>query len=128
ISTWFARSATTAMIISAALPNVALRKPPSVGPDRLASSSVASPIKPAAGMSATAASTNTHIDSPRLAMNQLTGATSSRTFSQLSVKDLQSWRGIDINAADYFSLLPGRNPIHNHGNRRGSDSLSVFID
>ena len=34
-SMWCARSATIAMISSAALPNVALRKPPSVGPDRL---------------------------------------------------------------------------------------------
>ena len=51
ISTWCARSATIAMISSAALPNVALRKPPSVGPERLASSSVASPISPAAGIS-----------------------------------------------------------------------------
>jgi hypothetical protein len=28
-------------------------------------------------------------------MNQLTGATSSSTLSQLPVRDLQSWRGID---------------------------------
>jgi hypothetical protein len=59
---WFARSATIAMISSAALPKVAFRNPPSVGPQRLASSSVASPMSPAAGMSVTAAVTNSQSD------------------------------------------------------------------
>ena len=61
-STWPSPSATTAMISSAALPNVALRKPPHAGPERSASSSVAEPMSPASGTSETAAVMNTHGD------------------------------------------------------------------
>ena len=93
ISTWCARSATTAMISSAALPKVALRKPPSVGPDRLASSSVASPINPAAGMSEMAAARTATARCRRVsARNQLMGATISSRFSQLPVKDVVNCR------------------------------------
>ena len=52
------RSATNAMISSAALPKVAFRNPPSVGPVCFASSSVASPIRPASGTIAMAPTTN----------------------------------------------------------------------
>src|SRR4029078_6812927 len=84
------------MISSAAWPNVALRKPPSVGPDRLASSSVASPISPAAGMSAMAAATNSHSDVfPVSARNQLNGTTTRSKFSQLPVSDFDSCPAID---------------------------------
>src|SRR3954470_23258229 len=87
------------MISSAALPKVALRKPPIVGPDRLASSSVASPINPAAGISEIAAATNSQrLVSPVMARNQLMGATTSRTLSQLPVKDRVSCRAIDTSA------------------------------
>src|SRR6188768_31281 len=88
-STWCARSATTAIISSGALPNVALRNPPSVGPDRFASSSVASPIRPAAGINDTAAATNSHSDVSWVsARYQLIGATTSNRLSQLPVNDL----------------------------------------
>src|SRR5215467_16195701 len=74
------------MISSAAFPNVALRKPPSVGPEWFASSSVASPISPAAGISVIAAVVNSHIDvSPDQASHQLTGATTRSTFSHRAV-------------------------------------------
>ena len=48
-STSPARSATIAMMSSAALPKVALSRPPMVGPVRCARCSVASPMKPASG-------------------------------------------------------------------------------
>src|SRR5215217_6938696 len=48
------RNAKKAMMISGALPNVTLRKPPMPGPDRAASSSVARPINAAVGMTPTA--------------------------------------------------------------------------
>src|ERR1051326_5431536 len=84
------------MISSAALPNVALRNPPSVGPEWFASSSVASPISPAAGISAIAAVTNGHSDvSPRQLSTQLIGAKTSRTFSQRAVKTRWSCRATD---------------------------------
>ena len=64
-SRWWALSATIAMISSAALPNVALSSPPIVGPERSASSSVAVPMRPAAGMSESAAATKTYIGACR---------------------------------------------------------------
>ena len=95
-STWCARNATIAMMSSAAFPNVAFRNPPSVGPERFASSSVASPIKPAAGMSEIAAALKTQSEVlPVAARNQLTGAATSRTLSQLPVTAFQSCDGID---------------------------------
>jgi hypothetical protein len=42
------------MMISGALPKVTLSRPPIPGPERAASSSVARPINPAGGMTATA--------------------------------------------------------------------------
>ena len=45
-STWPSWSATIAMMSSAAFPNVALRNPPTAGPDRCASSSVPRPMMP----------------------------------------------------------------------------------
>ena len=54
-----ARSATSAMISSAALPSVALRKPPMPSPRRAASFSVARPRSPASGTIAMQASRNT---------------------------------------------------------------------
>src|SRR3954465_8298837 len=84
------------MISSAALPNVALRRPPSVGPERVASSSVASPIRPAGGINEIAAATNNQSEVlPVSTRNQLNGATTSRRFSQLPVRDLESCRAID---------------------------------
>ena len=69
------RRATTAMISSAALPNVALRKPPQPGPDRRASSSVPSPISPASGMREMAAVRNTQGEpAENTAMAHETGA------------------------------------------------------
>ena len=62
-SMWPLRSATTAMISSAALPNVALRKPPHAGPARRASCSVPRPISPASGISEAAAVMKTHGES-----------------------------------------------------------------
>src|SRR5256885_445388 len=59
-ATWPLRSATSAMMSSAALPNVALRKPPHAGPERRASWSVPRPMSPASGTSDAAAATNTH--------------------------------------------------------------------
>jgi hypothetical protein len=50
--------ATIEMISSAALPNVALRRPPTLGPVWMASSSVASPRKPARGTSPRQQTTN----------------------------------------------------------------------
>src|ERR1700712_3403545 len=49
-STWPLRRATTAMISSAALPNVAFRNPPQAGPVRCASCSVPRAISPASGV------------------------------------------------------------------------------
>ena len=60
-STRPAWSATIAMMSSAALPNVALRSPPSVGPERAAICSVASPMKPARGSTPRHAATNTRM-------------------------------------------------------------------
>ena len=54
-----ARRATRAMISSAALPSVALRKPPMPSPTRAASFSVETPSRPASGMIATQASPKT---------------------------------------------------------------------
>ena len=54
-----ARSATRAMMSSAAFPSVALRRPPMPSPTRVASFSVASPSSPASGMMATQARTKT---------------------------------------------------------------------
>ena len=76
------------MISSAALPNVAFRKPPSVGPARSASCSVARADQPGCRNQrerrgdehphrTAAAATRSH---------QLTGAAMSRTFSQLEVR------------------------------------------
>ena len=62
-STWPSLSATIAMMSSAALPNVALRKPPTAGPERQANSSVPSPMIPASGTSDIAAATKTHGES-----------------------------------------------------------------
>src|SRR5262249_37831513 len=77
-------SATIAMISSAALPNVAFRKPPSAGPDRCASSSVPRPISPASGISDTDADRNTHGD-PGIQMSsahEIGAATSSRLIGE----------------------------------------------
>ena len=74
-----------AMISSAALPNVALRKPPSVGPDRLARCSVADPINPAAGTSEIAAVRKTHIEPGSLERShQHRGTAPSSRLSQLA--------------------------------------------
>jgi hypothetical protein len=54
-----ARSAANAMISPAALPNVALRRPPTPSPSRVAICSVARPIQPARGTMASADATNT---------------------------------------------------------------------
>src|SRR4029453_5848736 len=60
------------------------------------SSSVAAPMSPAAGMSVMAAVMKSQSDvSPRSAIHQLTGATRSRTLSQLPVRLRASWRAID---------------------------------
>ena len=75
------RSATTAMISSAALPNVALRKPPHAGPERRASCSVPRPMRPASGISAAAAVMKTHAGVPPAALRyQEIGAAMSRTL------------------------------------------------
>ncbi len=85
-SVWPARSATVAIISSAALPKVAFRNPPSVGPDRRARCSVAVPINPAAGTRDTAASTNTHTETPDCQRSaRLSGAATRSTFNQLAV-------------------------------------------
>src|SRR3954470_9910325 len=92
ISVWWARRATMAMISSAALPNVALRNPPSVGPDRRARCSVADPMRPAAGTSDTAAVTKTHIETPLCQRNhRLIGAATRSRFSQLPVTIRSNW-------------------------------------
>src|SRR4051812_24313139 len=104
------------MINSAALPNVALRNPPSDRPERFASSSVASPIRPAAGMSATAADTNNHKEvSPLSQRYQLIGATMSRRFSQLPVSERASCRARDtleiiMSSLDSLSSRGGHGP------------------
>ncbi len=54
-------TAMRAMISSGALPNVALRKPPTPGPVCSAACSVASPISQASGISAIAARTNSAV-------------------------------------------------------------------
>jgi hypothetical protein len=56
---------------------------------------VASPIRPAAGIRATAAVTKTHIDAPVAAAIPLRGATTNRTFSQLDLTLFQSCDAID---------------------------------
>ena len=85
-SVWPARSATVAIISSAALPKVAFRNPPSVGPDRLARCSVAVPINPAAGTRDMAASTKTQTETPDCQRRaRLSGAATRRTFNQLPV-------------------------------------------
>jgi len=74
------------MINSAAFPKVAFRNPPSVGPDRRARCSVATPISPAASTSEIADVTKTQIDTPNCQRNQkLNGAASSNRFNQLPV-------------------------------------------
>ena len=83
------------MISSAALPNVALRKPPSVGPDRRASASVPAPINPAAGISAIADVTNTENEGPPRSSTQLTGAATSNTLSHDDVSSRRSCRKRD---------------------------------
>ena len=76
------RSATTAMINSAALPNVALRKPPSPAPARRASCSVPRPINPASGISETAAVMKTHGEPGSVhARNHDSGAAASSRLS-----------------------------------------------
>ena len=81
---WCARRAAIAMISSAALPNVALRNPPSVGPARSARCSVAVPISPAAGISETAEATKIQVGAADWeSSHQLTGAATSSTLSQL---------------------------------------------
>src|SRR4051812_35598459 len=81
-ATWPLPSATSAMISSAALPNVAFRKPPHAGPERQASCSVPSPIRPASGISATAALMNTHAEPGDVAAStHETGAATSRMLS-----------------------------------------------
>jgi hypothetical protein len=54
-----AASAVKPMMISAALPKVALSSPPTLGPTRSVSASVAAPIRPASGTSPSAASRKT---------------------------------------------------------------------
>ena len=81
-------SATTAMMSSAALPNVALRKPPMAGPDRRASSSVPRPMIPASGTSEIAARTNTQTDSGAIrSTTQEAGAATMSRFRRLAVSD-----------------------------------------
>ena len=74
--------ASKTMISSAALPNVALRKPPTPAPTYLAASSVAEPINPARGTIASAEVTNTRRSlTPR---KRKTSATGRKTINQLS--------------------------------------------
>ena len=70
-------SANMAMINSAALPKVAFRSPPSPGPTRQATASVASPIKPASGMIATAARKNSRLAGAPV--NEATTVTGTKT-------------------------------------------------
>src|ERR1035437_7939120 len=73
------------MMSSAALPKVAFSSPPSAGPARCASCSVARPIMPASGTSDTAAVMNIHGDSGCVSRRiQLAGAARSSRFSFLA--------------------------------------------
>src|SRR5436190_17802082 len=70
------------MISSAALPNVALRNPPHAGPDRAASCSVPRPMRPASGISDTAAVRNSQGDAGEVtASNHDSGASTSSALS-----------------------------------------------
>ena len=86
-----ARSATRAMISSAALPSVALRKPPIPSPTRAASFSVARPSRPASGMMATQASTNTSsgLSGRAWCSKSVTGTASSSHASGASARMLR---------------------------------------
>src|SRR6185312_5855855 len=82
-----------AMISSAAFPKVALRNPPRAGPDRRASCSVPSPIRPASGTSEIAATMKVHADSgANTATAHDTGAAAINRFSLLSVRELSTGR------------------------------------
>ena len=80
-----ARSATIAMISSAALPNVALRRPPTPSPTRSEMSSVAWPIRPASGMIPRQATAKIHMAGEwnTHSMSMATGTNTSSRFSQL---------------------------------------------
>ena len=73
-STSPARSATIAMISSAALPKVALSRPPIVGPVRWARCSVASPMSPASGSTPRQAVD----EDPRTGVERAPGSSSTR--------------------------------------------------
>src|SRR4051812_2666757 len=91
-SMWPLRSATVAMINSAALPKVAFRNPPHAGPTRRASCSVPTPIRPASGINDTAAVMNTHGDPCAVsASSHEIGATTSRTFIGDEVMARSMW-------------------------------------
>src|SRR5204863_237078 len=84
-SSFPAFSATTVMISSAAFPSVAFRSPPAFGPVRSASSSVASPRRPASGTRPMPAQTNvrTSFESAHLAAS----ASGTNTRSQRSTRN-----------------------------------------
>ncbi len=101
-STIPARSATSAMISSAALPNVALSRPPTVGPVRAERCSVASPMKPASGSTARQASVNTSTgDMCCQLANSAAGTASNSSLRQIDPQGegcfrrcFNGWRGL----------------------------------
>src|SRR2546422_764754 len=96
-STRPARSATIATISSAALPQVALSKPPMAGPHRAASASVAAPISAASGTTARPA-----------AMNTASGGASSQATAQDTGMTTSSQRAHGIqNSTDSRTAVTG---------------------
>src|ERR1700746_829048 len=77
-------SAISAMINSAALPKVAFNNPPTPWPRCSASSSVARPIQPARGTTATQEQTNKAVLFPLCGQIRIMTATGAKTRSQLS--------------------------------------------
>ena len=113
------RSANRLMMISGALPNVALSKPPRVGPRYSASDSVASPISPASGMIARAETLNSKIGST--AIQSRTIATGTKTSSHLSFKGR-----LDRCGTRALRLPKSRShTIAGHPNDRSQDSVDA---
>ena len=80
-------SANRLMMISGALPRVAFRSPPRVGPRYSARASVASPINPASGTIASAEARNTRTGlAPNQASAIAIGMKNSSQFSFISFK------------------------------------------
>ena len=80
------------MMISGALPSVALSRPPTVGPRKRARASVASPINPASGTIASADARNTRIGlAPNRSRPIPIGTKTSSQFRLIGIAPAPAW-------------------------------------